>query len=102
MNQYLSSIRLSIQKLYCNRQIWIVIIGIGVWMIVLQNFGVFSRASGAQSVYVVGGDIDAKVSGSVDVDNTVDVQGYVSVDGSVELDGGNANVWVDGGQINTW
>lgn len=71
-------------------------------MIVLQNFGVFSKASGAQSVYVVGGDIDARVSGSVDVDNTVDFQGYVSVDGSVELDGGNANVWVDGGQINTW
>lgn len=40
-------------------------------MLVIQNY--FGREDGAQSVYVVGGNIDADVRGSVDVDNTVDI-----------------------------
>lgn len=50
---------------------WLILACIGVWMIVLQNFGVFGERS--QTVYVVGGDIDARVRGSVDIDNSVDV-----------------------------
>lgn len=41
-------------------------------MLVIQNY--FGREDGAQSVYVVGGNIDADVRGSVDVDNTVSVE----------------------------
>lgn len=80
-----------------------IIIAIGVWMIVMQNFGIFSKKSGARSLYVVGGKVDADVSGSVDVDNNVPVYvqgGNINVSGSsVELDGG---VWVSGGNISTW
>lgn len=90
-------------QFYRNRQLWIIFTCMGVWMIVLQNFGVFSKKSGAQSVYVVGGRVDADVSGSVEVDNTVPVYvqgGDVDVSGSsVEIDGG---VWVNGGNISTW
>lgn len=100
---YLSKTLLILHKVYSDRQIWIITIAIGVWVIVLQNFGVFSKSSGAQSVYVVGGDIDANVRGNVDVDNTVDVYvdgGHVDVSGSdVEVDG---RVWVNGGTISTW
>lgn len=83
---------------------WIIFTCLGVWMIVLQNFGVFSgKSGGAQSVYVVGGRVDADVSGSVEVDNTVPVYvqgGDVDVSGSsVEIDGG---VWINGGQISSW
>lgn len=102
MKQFFSQALVLVRKVYSDRQMWIIILAVGVWMIVLQNIGVFSKSSGAQSVYVVGGDIDANVRGSIDVDNTVDVQGHVSVDGSVELDGGHTSVWVDGGQISTW
>ena len=53
---------------------WLIIGSIGVWILVLQNFGVFGEKS--QHVYVTGGDIDAYVRGSVSVDNTVDVNLY--------------------------
>ena len=92
-----------LQRFYGNKQLWIVFTCVGVWLIVLQNFGVFSKSSGAQSVYVVGGEVDANVSGSVDVDNTVPV--YVE-GGDVDVSGSNVsvegNVWVNGGQISTW
>lgn len=56
----------------------LMVIGIGIWAIVLQNGGVIPTN---QKVYVVntvdtyvnGGSIDAEVSGSVDIYNTVDV-----------------------------
>ena len=54
-----------------NPKYWLIIGSIGVWVLVLQNFGVFGEKS--QKVYVTGGDIDADVRGSVSVDNTVDV-----------------------------
>ena len=85
-----------LQKAYSSRQVWIVFATIGIWMIVLQNFGVFSRSSGAQDVYVVGGSLDADVNGSVEIDG-----GYVSVDGTVDINE-PISVWVDGGSINTW
>lgn len=49
---------------------FLIFIGLGVWMIVLQNFNVFDNR---QDVYVRGGYIDADVSGSVSVGNTVDI-----------------------------
>jgi hypothetical protein len=54
----------------------LILIGVGIWAIVLQNAGVIPTK---QNVYVKGGYIDADVNGSVDVDNTVDVNGYMDV-----------------------
>lgn len=79
---------------------WVVIGVLGIWVIVLQNFGVFtSNDSKTPEVYVTGGYIDADVSGSVDVDavnETVDVYvegGDVDVDGEVSLKGGYTSIW---------
>ena len=95
--------RTLLSRIMSNRQLWLIIIAIGVWIIVLQNFGLFSRTSGAQSVYVVGGDIDADVSGSVSIDGgSVEVEGgYVTIDGTVDVND-PISVWVNGGQISTW
>lgn len=56
-------------KFYHNTHLWIVLTCVGVWILVFQNFG----TKGAKDVYVVGGEIEAEVSGSVRVPNTVDV-----------------------------
>ena len=58
-------------ELITNTKYWLIVGSIGVWILVLQNFGVFGSKS--QRVYVTGGDIDADVHGCVSVDNTVDV-----------------------------
>ena len=56
-------------RLYRNTHLWIVIMCIGVWVLVFQNFG----TRGAKDVYVVGGEIESQIKGNVSVDNTVDV-----------------------------
>lgn len=48
----------------------LIIIAVGIWMLVLQNFNIMNDS---KDVYVRGGYIDADVSGSVSVDNTVDI-----------------------------
>jgi hypothetical protein len=54
----------------------LIVIGLGIWAIVLQNAGIIPSN---QKVYVDGGHLsadvegDVKVRGSVDVDNTVDI-----------------------------
>ena len=50
------------------KTIGIVIIAVCSIILVIQGFG-----GGPQDVYVIGGAIDADVSGSVSVDNAVDV-----------------------------
>ena len=62
---------------------WIQVCAVGIWLLVIQNF--FGGEDTAQRVYVVGGNIDANVSGSVDVDNTVDIVGSVDVDNTVPV-----------------
>jgi hypothetical protein len=57
---------------------WLQVCAIGIWLLVIQNY--FGREEGAQSVYVVGGNIDADVNGSVDVSGSVDVDNTVSVE----------------------
>ena len=57
-----------------------VIIGIGIWAIVLQNAGIIPTK---QNVYVKGGYID--------VDNTVDIYGSVSVDNEVDINISSVN-----------
>lgn len=55
---------------------WLIALSaIGIWIIVLQNFGIIPKN---QDVYVlntvdVRGRVDASVQGSVEVDNTVDI-----------------------------
>lgn len=61
-------------------KVLLLVIAIGVWVGVLQNFGIIPSAG--KQVYVVGGDIDATVSGKVDVENTVSVD----VGNEVEVD----------------
>lgn len=51
-------------------------IGIGIWVIVLQNAGIIPTK---QNVYVKGGYIDADIDGTVDVRGSVDVDNTVSV-----------------------
>ena len=59
-----------IKKIYRNTHLWIVLTCIGVWVLVFINlFG----NKGTTDVYVVGGEVDAEVSGSVSVPNMVDV-----------------------------
>ena len=50
----------------------LIAIGVGIWVIVLQNAGVIPTK---QNVYVKGGYIDADIDGTVDVSvgNTVDI-----------------------------
>lgn len=66
----------------------LIVIGVGIWAIVLQNAGIIPTN---QNVYVKGGYIDADVSGSVRVDNTVDVNG--SVDVNIEAINGHYDVF---------
>lgn len=54
----------------------LIAIGIGIWIIVLQNAGVIPTK---QNVYVKGGYIDADINGTVDVRGSVDVDNTVSV-----------------------
>lgn len=61
-----------ITKIYRNTHLWIVLTCIGVWILVFLNiFG----TKGTTDVYVVGGEIEADVSNTVNtnVSNTVDV-----------------------------
>ena len=62
---------------------FLIAIGAGIWVIVMQNAGLIPKLvgteNGTQTVYVTGGNIDADVKG------TVDVSGSVSVDNTVDV-----------------
>ncbi len=66
--------------LFNSQLFWIQVCAVGIWLLVIQNY--CEGEDTAQRVYVVGGNIDAdvtgivdaNVSGSVDVDNTVSVE----------------------------
>jgi hypothetical protein len=51
-------------------------ITIGIWAIVLQNAGILPTK---QNVYVLGGDIDAAIDGSVEVNGKVEIGNTVDV-----------------------
>lgn len=65
------SLRYKATKIITSQLFWIQVCAVGIWVIAIQGF--IHEDRGAQKVYVVGGDIDAQVSGSVEVDNTVDI-----------------------------
>lgn len=48
----------------------LLIIGAGIWITVLQNAGIIPSK---QNVFVMGGNIDAEVSGKVNIDRMVDI-----------------------------
>ena len=58
-------------RFYRNTHLWIVLTCIGVWILVFQNFG----TGGAKDVYVVGGEVEAEVKNTVDV-NLHKINGY--------------------------
>lgn len=58
-------------RFYRNTHLWIVLTCIGVWILVFQNFG----TGGAEDVYVVGGEVEAEVNNTVDV-NLHKINGY--------------------------
>lgn len=60
-----------LKQLFHSQLFWIQVCAVGIWLLVIQNY--FGSEDTAQRVYVVGGDIDANVSGRVGVVNTVDV-----------------------------
>lgn len=72
-----------LSALFHSQLFWIQVCAVGIWLLVIQNY--FGGEDTAQRVYVVGGNIDANVRGSVDVDNTVDVVGTVDVDNTVPV-----------------
>ena len=70
----------------------LIAIGVGIWVLVLQNAGIVPKLigteNGLQTVYVKGGNIDADVSGSVNIKGgniDADVSGTVSVDNTVDI-----------------
>jgi hypothetical protein len=68
----------------------LVIIGVGIWAIVLQNAGIIPTSQKVHVVntvdtYVNGGNIDADVNGYVDV------SGSVSVDNEVDINISSVN-----------
>ena len=56
----------------------IAIATVGIWILVLQNFGIIPTSQNVRVTNRVGivGEVDANVSGSVSVGNTVDVNLY--------------------------
>lgn len=65
----------------------LIAIGLGIWVIVLQNAGIIPTKQNEQDVYVRGGSIDAQVKGNVDVNNTIDV--------NLQKINGKSNVFYD-------
>jgi hypothetical protein len=61
---------------------WIRACAIAIWGLVFQNYfeETEDKENTTQLVYVVGGNIDAEVTDSVDVSGSVDVDNTVSVE----------------------
>lgn len=76
----LTNIKEKIDSLYRSQLFWIQVFAVGIWLLVLQNF--FGGEDTAQRVYVVGGNIDADVTGYVDAT----VTGNVEVDNTVSVE----------------
>lgn len=73
------------KKTITSTRYWLMLCTIGIWVLVLQNFGVFGSKS--QKVYVTGGDVDARVWNTVDV-NLDKVLGYpIGCHTSYKIDG---------------
>lgn len=77
----------------------LVVIGFGIWVIVLQNAGIIPKVvgteNGIQTVYVTGGNINADIDGIVRVRGSVDINNQVDV--NLEAINGKSNVFYDFG-----
>lgn len=69
----LISMRYKTSMLISSQLFWIIVCAVGIWVIAIQGF--IHEDGGAQKVYVVGGDIDAKIDNTVDI-NVESVNGY--------------------------
>lgn len=67
------NIKDKLSKLYRSQLFWIQVCAVGIWLLVIQNY--FGNEDTAQRVYVVGGNIDANLNSTVDV-NIEAVNGY--------------------------
>ena len=76
----LTNIKEKIDSLYRSQLFWIQVCAVGIWLLVLQNY--FGGEETAQRVYVVGGNIDADITGYVDAT----VTGNVEVDNTVSVE----------------
>lgn len=79
----ISKIKRNAKNLLHSQLFWMQVCAVGIWLLVIQNY--FGGEDTAQRVYVVGGNIEADVRGSVDVDNSVEVVGSVNVDNTVPV-----------------
>lgn len=70
----------------------LIIIGAGIWVMVLQNVGIIPASQRVQVTNEVDVSGSVRVSGSVDVDNTVRVEGSVDV-GEVDVNISKVNGW---------
>lgn len=62
-----------LSELFRSQLFWIQVCAVGIWLLVIQNY--FGGEDTAQRVYVVGGNIDANLNSTVDV-NIEAVNGY--------------------------
>lgn len=62
-----------LSELFRSQLFWIQVCAVGIWLLVIQNY--FGNEDTAQRVYVVGGDIDANLNNTVDV-NIEAINGY--------------------------
>ena len=62
-----------LSALFHSQLFWIQVCAVGIWLLVIQNY--FGGKDTAQRVYVVGGNIDANLNSTVDV-NIEAVNGY--------------------------
>ena len=60
-------------ELFRSQLFWIQVCAVGIWLLVIQNY--FGNEDIVQRVYVVGGNIDANLNSTVDV-NIEAVNGY--------------------------
>jgi hypothetical protein len=65
-------------------RIILISISLGIWLIVLQNSGIIPSK---KNVYVDGGNIEA------DINNTVEVNGSVNIDDEVDVNIRKVNGW---------
>lgn len=64
-------------RLFHSQLFWIQVCAVGIWLLVIQNY--LGGEDTAQPVYVVGGNINADVQGSVGISGSVDVDNIVDI-----------------------
>lgn len=69
----INRLKVNAKNLFNSQLFWIRVCAIGIWLLVIQNY--FGGEDTAQRVYVVGGQVEAGINSTVDV-NIEAVNGY--------------------------